>query len=159
MADVERDRAALVLSRVAEARAELARVETKAGVLAGLSGAAVTVMLATAAARPWLRPAIVGWVSVAAFTGSTVVLLVALRPALRRGVGLLRTASLAPDVVLEESAERAGRADMEMRETAALAVLLSGLAVRKYRLVRAAVDLALLGLVLASVATGLAVWL
>nr|WP_238363120.1 Pycsar system effector family protein [Actinopolymorpha pittospori] len=116
-------------------------------------------MLATAAARPWLRPAIVGWVSVAAFTGSTVVLLVALRPALRRGVGLLRTASLAPDVVLEESAERAGRADMEMRETAALAVLLSGLAVRKYRLVRAAVDLALLGLVLASVATGLAVWL
>lgn len=133
---------------IAEARAELGRVDAKAGsllatagVLAALVGSLLVTQLPTAAA-------IVAVAAVACFCGSTVLLLLAIRPRLPRLPG-----SLADNLgyTAEDLLERFADPEHQLRRGEQL-IGLSKLAVTKFQLLRPAGDLLVVGIGLLVVA-------
>lgn len=140
--------------RVGAAKSELVRVESKASALAGLTGAALAVLLASTGQRAGLAGWL-GWGSVAAFAASVVLLLLALRPSIGGGLGVMRSAQITGEQIQSEAAAEVRDEHQRVAVRAAEAALLASLAARKYRAIRWAVDLALVGVALAAVATGI----
>ncbi|MFC5941992.1 Pycsar system effector family protein [Micromonospora harpali] len=131
--------------RMTEVRAELARVDSKASTLMAVAGAAVTVGVAILARADLPGPAMVAGVVTVGMVGTAVGLLAgAVRPCLAGGHGLVRYAAAAPGDLMTEAA---ASPLLGAAERAHHLVWLSRTAVRKYRRVRAAVDLLLAGLV------------
>jgi hypothetical protein len=128
---------------VTQTRAELARVDAKTSVLAALAGGAGVLLAGAAGTTPVLWPAVV------AFALSVAQLLWAMRPSLRGGYGFVRHAKRTAEELLQDTAAGAQRPDVAALERADEAVRLAKLAMAKYRQVRRAVDLSLLGLLFA----------
>lgn len=131
--------------RITEVRAELARADSKASTLMAVAGAAVTVGVAFLARTDLPGPALAAGVVTVALVGTAVALLAgAVRPCLGGGQGLVRYAAALPgDLMTEATASPLTVAG----EQAHHLVWLSRTAVRKYRRVRASVDLLLASLV------------
>lgn len=142
-------RAALETEMAAEVAAvevQLGRIDTKAGLLLGLTGAAATAapLYVTGAGLP-LAAAVFAWLGVAAFVASAASLALAIRPVLnmksREPHGLVLYARASVTQIIADVA-RANSLE-------ALAGKLAGLSTAansKYRKIRTAVDLALVGL-------------
>lgn len=131
--------------RITEVRAELARADSKASTLMAVAGAAVTVGVAILARTDLPGPALAAGVVTVVLVGTAVGLLAgAVRPCLGGGQGLVRYATALPgDLMTEATASPLTTAG----ERAHHLVWLSRTAVRKYRRVRASVDLLLAALV------------
>lgn len=137
--------ASAVREALADVRAELPRADTKASILAAVAGGALPVelVLLTRAHLPALAVAS-GVVTVAMTAAAVALLLLAIRPRLDGNHGLVRWASTALNAP-ETDADR-GAALVWSAQTA----------YRKYRRIRAAVDLLLIALA-AALATAIAV--
>ncbi|SCL67909.1 Pycsar system effector family protein [Micromonospora eburnea] len=142
-------------ARQAEVRAELVRVDGKASTLMAIAGAALTVGVAVLARADLPTVATTAGVVTAVLVGTAVGLLAgAVRPSLAGGHGLVRYAAAVPgDLMTEASMPAMAAAADQARHL----VWLSRTAVRKYRRVRAAVDLLLAALVGTAVTALLAV--
>jgi hypothetical protein len=154
-----------VASPVADAtthvRAELSRVDAKAGMLLTLSGTALTVLLALLArTRLPLAAVATGWFTAAVVAAAVVALALAIRPRLAGSHGFVRYARSNPAAVRDEfrrlhAGDWNAACENERREVDAL-VAFSRLAAGKYRRVRLAVDLLLAGLAGVTVTAALA---
>ncbi|GAA2579588.1 hypothetical protein GCM10010435_65980 [Winogradskya consettensis] len=126
-------------------RAELARVDAKAGTLLALAGTAFTVALAVFTRAHLPGPAVAtGWISTGLIAAAVAVLALAIRPNLDGDHGFVHYAQLAPADLGAEFA-----ALTEHQHTALLLDALAGLsraAFGKYRRVQLAVDLLLAAL-------------
>lgn len=132
-------------ARQAEVRAELVRVDSKASTLMAVAGAALTVGVAVLARTDLPGMASAAGVVTVGLVGAAVALLAcAVRPSLGGNHGLVRYATALPgDLMTESTAPPLVATGEQARHL----VWLSRAAVRKYRRVRAAVDLLVAGLV------------
>ncbi|GAB3053572.1 Pycsar system effector family protein [Micromonospora schwarzwaldensis] len=132
-------------AELATVRAELVRVDAKASTLLTLAGTALTIGLAVLARADLPTPALTAGAATVAVIGVAVGLLAcAVRPSLGGSHGLVRYAVSAPgDLMTDAALPPLSMASLRAHEL----VWLSHTAVRKYRRVRAAVDLLLAGLV------------
>lgn len=153
-AETARDREAareqaLMDAEVAAVRTELARTDTKTGVLAGLGGAALAVLTATAGSVE-LWPAR-GLLAVAGVCLAASVVLAGrvLRPRLGHHTGFYRWASMTHREVAGNVSDQAG---CRLEHAAIELALLANIAMTKFRLLRWAVDLLIVGLVLVGAA-------
>ncbi|MEV6802058.1 Pycsar system effector family protein [Micromonospora rifamycinica] len=131
--------------RITEVHAELARADSKASTLMAVAGTAVTIGVAILARADLPGPALAAGVTTVALVGTAVGLLAgAVRPCLGGGHGLVHYAAAVPgDLMTEATAPPLTTA----AERAHHLVWLSRTAVRKYRRIRAAVDLLVAGMV------------
>lgn len=135
-----------VRAEIAAVEAQLGRIDAKAGLLLGLSGAGATAgPVVIPGAHLTVPAAPAAWLAVAALATAAALLALAVRPALTVASGtpsgFLRYASQAPAVVLAELADP----DAPDRLAAHL-VDLAAIAARKYRRIRLAVDVMLVGI-------------
>lgn len=134
-------------------RAELARVDAKAATLLALASTALTLTVAVLArTRLPLAAVFTGWTTAAVILAAVTALAAAIRPNLTGGYGFVRYARAGVTKTRDEFGRLAldTYGEHERREAEVL-VALSQSAYRKYRRVRAGVDLLLAGL------TGIAV--
>ncbi|MFE0532036.1 Pycsar system effector family protein [Micromonospora parva] len=145
-------------AEIASVETQLGRVDAKAGLLLGLSGAGATAgPVVVPSAHLAMPSALAAWMAVAALTAAAALLALAVRPTLAvasgNPSGFLRYAAQAPARVLAELADRR-TAD----RLAAHLVDLAAITARKYRRIRLAVDAMLAGIGCAAVAALLALF-
>lgn len=142
---------------IADVETQLGRIDVKAGLLLGLTGAAATAgpVVITGAHLPEVAAA-AAWTAVVAFTHAAVSLAVAVRPALvtrsRTPYGFMRYAGRPVETILAELGE-VRSPQMLARRLADVAAATAA----KYRRIRLAVDVLLLGIACALAAALLAV--
>lgn len=147
-------------ARTAEVRGEIARADAKASglaTLATLAASAGTAGLVTAGLP--LAAVVVGWAAVAAVAGACAVLLLAMRPVLRRAAcGPLAWSAYRPAKLVRRFEQAGSTPEHHARKLAEAQQLqaLSKMAWKKFTLVRLAGDVLLAGIGLGATAVVLA---
>jgi len=126
---------------------QLSRVDAKAGLLLGISGAAITVTLSVlpSLSRLAILP---GVLTVCAFVGCAVLFILAVRPTLNlrsSRYGFVTNATATSPAAVTQAVTEATTADAR----AVRLIAISGLVLRKYRRIRIGINFMFIGLALA----------